>query len=321
MQTDSKKIPLTLISGFLGAGKTTLINYWLAEGFGDQAVAVIVNDFGKISVDTSLIKTQSQNILELHNGCVCCTLAGDLTRGLGRLLNQGAFDRILMETSGITQMTPLLKILQSPALVDRILLEKVVILVDAVRHSAIRKVVLTVDEQVRNAHVILINRSDLANDTQLQATRAALAEVNPMVDRIETEFCQVPFSRIADVLITENSSLLHVDSHGPNWSTCRLVFDRPINHHELQSLLDALPESVLRAKGFLQNDAGVYLELQRVGQDNHLREVKVLDDAALINVLVAIGPEGMQAELESVLKQFPEVRVESDTVTAQHDHN
>lgn len=315
--TANDRIPFTLISGFLGTGKTTLINKWLVDGFGDQQVAVIVNDFGKVSIDAALIATQSKNMLELQNGCVCCTLAGNLTRGILRLLEGKHFDRILMETSGVTQVAPLRRILESATLVNHVYLEHVVILTDAVRHPAISKVVLTINEQIQNASLVVINHCDQATEKQLAATKNTIEDVRPGAVISTCSFSQITFEKTVSLATQTPLPLTAGNQTKENWTTCRIIFLKSLTVEQLTVLMEKLPKSVLRAKGFAQSPEG-FLEIQRVGVETTIKDSRQSISNKLTGSLVVIGSKTLTDDLENCLGDCPEVTIEKETVKVEH---
>ena len=312
------KTPFTLISGFLGAGKTTLINHWLSEGFGRKRMAVIVNDFGAVSVDTALIKARSDNVLELRNGCICCSLASDLARGILSILEHREFDRILMETSGVTRVAPLRRIFESEALMDRVYLDQVVILVDAVRYLAIQKVIVTINEQIQNAHVVIINRCDQANEEQIRATREAIENINPAGVILMCIYGQVSFEEIATLATPKAPVGTVEDLETENWTTCRIVFRRAVDAEQLKIILNKIPDSALRVKGFVQTSDDHLLQIHRVGKDItvQVQNESVSDD--LVNTLVVIGSKTLTNDLANSLGADPIICIEPESSPIHH---
>lgn len=179
------RTPVTILTGWLGAGKTTLLNRLLREP-GGRRWAVLVNEFGEIAVDHRLVVRSDERTVELANGCVCCTVRGDLVEALARLrrrrlpwLRRPRFDRVLIETTGLAEPAPLLRtFLVEAGVAQAYRVESVVCVVDAARattalaeHAAA--------EQAALADLILLNKSDLADAPSRAALRARLAALNP----------------------------------------------------------------------------------------------------------------------------------------------
>ncbi|HEY2953538.1 MAG TPA: GTP-binding protein, partial [Verrucomicrobiae bacterium] len=154
-------IPVTVLTGYLGAGKTTLLNHLLAQNHGYRC-AIIINEFGAISIDNQLVVGADEEILELNNGCLCCRVRGDLVRSLGDLFNkQKRFDYVLIETTGLADPSPIAHTFKASDLADRLRLDGIVTVADA-RH--LEKELNDGPEpgaQIGFADVILLNKTDL----------------------------------------------------------------------------------------------------------------------------------------------------------------
>src|ERR1700759_3995582 len=159
--TDTGRIPVTVLTGFLGSGKTTLLNRILNESHG-QRIAVIENEFGEIGVDQELVINAEEEIFEMNNGCICCTVRGDLIRILGNLMKRrDRFDSILIETTGMADPGPVAQTFFVDEEMQRKLkLDAIVTLVDA-KHVWQHFEADEVTEQIAFADVILLNKTDL----------------------------------------------------------------------------------------------------------------------------------------------------------------
>jgi G3E family GTPase len=179
--TDHDKIPVTVLTGFLGSGKTTLLNRILTENHG-QRIAVIENEFGEIGVDQELVINAEEEIFEMNNGCICCTVRGDLIRILGSLMKRrDRFDRIIVETTGMANPGPVAQtFFVDDDMREQFALDGIVTMVDA-RHFA-----LHVDaneearEQVAFADVIVLNKTDLVTAEQLDALERRVRAMNAL---------------------------------------------------------------------------------------------------------------------------------------------
>lgn len=196
----NNKIPVTMITGFLGAGKTTLLNRILSEPHGKK-YAVIVNELGEIGIDNDLIVSADEEIYEMNNGCVCCTVRGDLIRVIGGLLKRSpSFDGILLETTGVADPTPVAQTFFVDAeIAERAALDSVITVVDACHilsqldPSAPSK---EAEEQIAFADIILLNKVDLVGDQDLAKIEKTIGEINGL-SRIERcRRCVVPLDKI-----------------------------------------------------------------------------------------------------------------------------
>ena len=174
------KIPVTVLTGFLGAGKTTLLNRILSEDHG-RRYAVIVNEFGEIGIDNDLIVGADEEVFEMNNGCVCCTVRGDLIRILGALLKRrGRFDRIIVETTGLAKPAPVAQTFFADDDVQAATrLDAVVTVADAKHIGAQLGDTEAARDQIAFADVILLNKTDLVDDAGLSAAEAQIRAINP----------------------------------------------------------------------------------------------------------------------------------------------
>lgn len=174
------KIPVTVLTGFLGAGKTTLLNRILSEDHG-RRYAVIVNEFGEIGIDNDLIVGADEEVFEMNNGCVCCTVRGDLIRILGALLKRrGRFDRIIVETTGLAKPAPVAQTFFADDDVQAATrLDAVVTVADAKHIAAQLGDTEAARDQIAFADVILLNKTDLVDEQGLKAAEALIRAINP----------------------------------------------------------------------------------------------------------------------------------------------
>ncbi len=181
----SQRIPVTVLTGYLGAGKTTLLNRILSEDHGHR-YAVIVNEFGEIGIDNDLILNTDEELFEMNNGCICCTVRGDLIRTLHNLLSKQsdsakAFDAIIVETTGLADPGPVAQtFFVDHLLQERTSLDSVTTVVDAkhvlLRLADSREAV----EQIAFADQIVLNKSELVSVDELQSVEVRLRKLNPL---------------------------------------------------------------------------------------------------------------------------------------------
>lgn len=174
------KTPVTIITGFLGAGKTTLLNHILGQA-GDEKIAVVINEYGEVGIDGQLIVETADTIVELNNGCICCTVRGDLVKGIGELVTGGrAIDRLIVETSGLADPAPVIQsFVLDDVLKTHVQLDAIVTVADA-RHFATQIGQDEAREQIAFADVVLINKTDLEDDASLERTEREVRRLNPL---------------------------------------------------------------------------------------------------------------------------------------------
>ena len=312
-------IPLILLSGFLGSGKTTLFNRILKEGFLGKRIAIVVNDFGKVAVDASLIESDDETMVSLPNGCVCCTLAGNLATGIDKLLKvDPPFEYIMMETSGVTEVGKVKPIVERGEFTDRIFVDRVIVVCHAQPHAKIRRVILCVDEQVRNADVILLNHCDQATAEELGAARATLRDANPTITIHETKHCEIDFDLLFGAKIISGRSDLEKPQGSDQWHTAQIHFSGSVDKAELVDALQSLPEWVYRIKGFARTGE----ETVRIERVHENVDVERYPDNKIQpnqqDLLVVIGSQPVVPVLQELFKEWPQIQISAGE--AQHSH-
>ena len=333
-------LPLSVIGGFLGAGKTTLVNRWLRDAGGSR-LAVLVNDFGAVNVDAELIALAAGDVIALTNGCVCCQIGDDLGAALVRVLEAPQpFDAVVIEASGVSD----------PARIGRygratpdLVLDGVLVLVDAAAAAAQAADPLladTLQRQVAGADLLIVNKSDVATPAERAATLAWLDRAAPGVPRVETTQADVPLALLSGALLhagagepardgtgaehgqqAHEHEHEHEQHHGHELDDARAfaadphhgeVFEtwssRPAQRFAPQALraqLDRLPAGVLRLKGVVRSVPDGWNELQIAGRRIALR--RLTHAPAEGAAVVAIGLRGRlpRAALDAVFAGRP----------------
>src|ERR1700678_2250208 len=193
----SSKIPVTVLTGYLGAGKTTLLNRILSENHGKK-YAVIVNEFGEIGIDNDLIIGADEEVFEMNNGCVCCTVRGDLVRILeGLMKRKGKFDAIIVETTGLADPAPVAQTFFVDADVQEAAkLDAVVTVADAKWLTERLKDAPEAKNQIAFADVILLNKTDLVSAAELAEVEARIRAINPYAKLHKTTKCSEPLDAV-----------------------------------------------------------------------------------------------------------------------------
>ncbi|WP_428568560.1 MAG: CobW family GTP-binding protein [Solidesulfovibrio sp. DCME] len=260
-------IPVTVLTGFLGAGKTTLLNRILSEDHGRKC-AVIVNEFGEIGIDNQLIVSSDEEIYLMNNGCVCCSVRGDLIRVLGGLARRrGAFDAILLETTGLADPAAIIQTFaMDEDTGDAFVLDSVTTVVDAAhfpRHAAENRQAL---EQVVYADLILLNKADAVSPETLAAIEGQIRRINDVAEIVTTVRCDLPVAKLLDRRAFDIGRLLfghpalsgpagggHEHDHGIQ--SLSLSLATPLDPEKLGAFLSTLlrekGQDIYRCKGIM----------------------------------------------------------------------
>ncbi|WP_373533400.1 GTP-binding protein [Vampirovibrio sp.] len=198
--SSDKRIPVTILTGFLGSGKTTLMNRILSENHGKR-IAVIENEFGEIGIDDALVINAEEEIFEMNNGCICCTVRGDLIRILGNLMRRkNQFDYILVETTGLADPAPVAQTFFVDDEIKALLrLDGIVTLVDAKHVWQHIDTSMECKEQIAFADVILLNKVDLVTPDELVQLEARIRAMNAMAKIYQTQDAAVEMEKILEV--------------------------------------------------------------------------------------------------------------------------
>jgi G3E family GTPase len=195
----SEKIPVTVLTGYLGAGKTTLLNRILTEDHGKK-FAVIVNEFGETGIDGDLVVGADEEVFEMNNGCICCTVRGDLIRILdGLMKRKGKFDAIIVETTGLADPAPVAQtFFVDQDVGDATKLDAVVTVTDAKWLTERLKDAPEAKNQIAFADVIVLNKTDLVSAEELAEVEAAIRAINPYAKLHKTQRCDLPIANLLD---------------------------------------------------------------------------------------------------------------------------
>jgi G3E family GTPase len=198
-QVTSEKVPVTVLTGYLGAGKTTLLNRILSEPHGKK-YAVIVNEFGEIGIDNDLVVGADEEVFEMNNGCICCTVRGDLVRIIdGLMRRKGKFDAVIVETTGLADPAPVAQTFFVDENVGRkTRLDAVVTVADAKWLSERLKDAPEAKNQIAFADVILLNKTDLVSADELAEVEGRIRAINPYAKLHRTQRAQIPIAEVLD---------------------------------------------------------------------------------------------------------------------------
>ena len=268
--TDENMVPVTILTGFLGSGKTTLLNRILKEDHGHR-IAVIENEFGEAGVDNEiLVQEKDEQIVEMNNGCICCTVRGDLVRILGDLKSRRdagsiRFDRVIIETTGMADPGPVAQtFFMDEDISQYYLLDSVITLVDAKHGAQTLDEFREAQEQVGFADRILMSKTDLVGQDEVDKLRTRIVRMNPRAPVKAVHFGEAPIDEILDIRGFNLNAILEIDPeflaeehHDHSEEVASFVFrsERPFDGTKLEEFLSSIIQvygtDLLRYKGVL----------------------------------------------------------------------
>ncbi|NJK48027.1 GTP-binding protein [Candidatus Gracilibacteria bacterium] len=260
-------MPVTIITGFLGSGKTTLLNQIL-QNKQDLKVAVLVNEFGDINIDSQLLVSYDDDMVELSNGCICCTINDGLVEAVYRILERDEkVDYLIIETTGIADPLPIILTFVGTEFRDSTRLDSIVTVVDADLFDADHFDSEAAIKQISYADMILLNKTDLAIPEKLAQLESQIETFKRGARILRTRYCQVPVALILDVRLTpieayqnEEETYHHHHDHkyhshhleNDGFISMSFTSDRPFDVYKFEKFLtEKMPNEVFRAKGII----------------------------------------------------------------------
>ncbi|WP_429843966.1 CobW family GTP-binding protein [Brevibacillus sp. FIR094] len=280
-----------LLTGYLGSGKTTLLQKWLTHlRITDQKVVVLMNEMGEEDIDGEQLQGFGFPVKKMLDGCICCSIKGELTEGLKDIMNAIAPDRILIETTGVADPLDVIDTITHPELYDQLELKGTISVVDASRFldlnsrfSSTATLVKTIRNQVRYADLLLLNKTDLTSPDVIERVKQKLSEINPTAPIHATVQAEIEVSRLLSVKRTVHERSLDNETNRPiavqksigrmstmdrlkqslglktsqpslynSIETFSYVFTGPVDAKKFEDFLYDLPKNVYRAKGYVQ---------------------------------------------------------------------
>jgi len=261
----SDLIPVTVLTGYLGAGKTTLLNRILTENHGKK-YAVVINEFGELGVDNDLVVDTDEEVFEMNNGCICCTVRGDLIRIVGGLMKRAQkFDGIIVETTGLANPAPVAQtFFVDEDVKAKTRLDAIVTVVDALNFEARLKDAPEAADQVAFADVVVLNKLDLVTPGQLAAVEARIRAINRYAVIHKATRGDVPIGQLLGLnafdlarVLESVPDFLDEDSHTHNEHLTSVSFEvaAPLSAEKFQAwighILQTQGQNLLRTKGIL----------------------------------------------------------------------
>jgi G3E family GTPase len=262
----ASQIPVTVLTGYLGAGKTTLLNRILSENHGKK-YAVVINEFGELGVDNDLVVDADEEVFEMNNGCICCTVRGDLIRIINQLVKRkGRLDGIIIETTGLADPSPVAQtFFVDEQVKSRSRLDAIVTVVDAKYLLARLEDSHEAEEQVAFADVIVLNKTDLVTPKELEAVESRIRSINRSARILQAQKADVPIADLMNrgsfdlgrILEMEPDFLTGEDDHQHDAAvtSVSLTSDAPLDMQRFNQwiggVLGEKGQDLLRTKGIL----------------------------------------------------------------------
>jgi G3E family GTPase len=305
-----QKTPVTIVTGFLGAGKTTLVNHLLANT-PERRIGVLVNDFGEVNIDAKLIVGTAGDVISLQNGCICCSMKGELTQAVLRVLEHPSRpEHLLVEASGVSSPGPLADTFLQLQKSGVLRLDGVVAVVDAERFpfDDLKGQALARD-QVLASDLVVLNKADLVAEERLIAMEAAIRQRLPKARLIRAVKAAVPSEVLLGLAAEREAPLLrraHTEDHG--FESLSFSAKAPIPFKALMSTINELPGTVVRIKGLIEvverpgdrlvlHGVGKRVQVETIGAAQGSSQLVFIanregfDRAALISALLPLGLE------------------------------
>ncbi|NBX16475.1 MAG: GTP-binding protein [Proteobacteria bacterium] len=262
-----KEIPVTIVTGFLGSGKTTLLNRMLTESHGKK-IAVVLNEIGEVNLDSELVvQTLGEELKVMNNGCLCCTVRGDLTKVAKDLLKKNLdFDHLVIETTGMADPSPVAQtFFMDEELQRHYFLDAILTVVDGFHIEKNLKTVRETQDQIGFADIIILNKTDLIEEAKIGEVEKIIRGINGVAKLVKTQKCAVPVSEVLGIAAFDLQDRVKIDpsimaeyhdhTHDDEIQSIYIEEKRPLDLEKLNKfmalIVNELGEQVLRSKGVL----------------------------------------------------------------------
>ena len=304
-------VPVIIISGFLGAGKTSLLN-WLLSADHKLSIGVLVNDFGAINIDSKLVEGVEGDTVSLSNGCVCCSIREDLVAACLNLLKRDSPpDYLVVECSGVSDPTTIVNTFDQPELQSLLHIDNLLAVVDCEQFPKLVQGELgyLASNQIKLADTVILNKVDLVTQSDLSDLKQTMLSMVPEAHLFEVNQGRVPFElvfgfqRNAKPSRSNEKTLVetHRHEHGHPFTTWSWKTDRPLSLPKLRTVIEQLPDSVCRAKGIvcLEELPSYQTVFQMVGKRYNFRDGDIWGNIKPHSELVLIAT-GNEVDFESI---------------------
>lgn len=252
------KTPITIITGYLGSGKTTLLKKILEQT--EKKLAILMNEFGEISIDGEIIKGKNVDMVEMLNGCVCCSLSGEFEQAIKEILEKVRPDAIIVETTGVAEPDAVAFDIQEN--LSDVRLDGIITIVDCYSMTRFPSLGYTGKVQIEMADILILNKIDLVSKEQLEEVKRKVRKINSDAIIFETINCNVDTNLLFGQEIEkvfEKKEHMHDKYHLEGMESFSFSFEGTLNNEKFEKLVLDLPTEVYRAKGFVNFPEGGYL--------------------------------------------------------------
>lgn len=284
-----QRTPIALITGSLGSGKTTLLMRILAEA--DRKIAVLMNEFGEIAIDSEVIQGEHIQMVELAGGCVCCSLTGEFEAAIEEILEKASPELIIVEATGVAEADAL--VFEVEDNVPMVRLDSVICIVDCYTSVRYPRVGYTARTQLQAADILLLNKTDLVSEGEAGWVVEEVRKYNDRAEIVKTVRCGVDVDLLFGM--TSGRSLDFTPSSGDDhFTSYTFTTKRVMDRKKFEEVISSLPLSVYRAKGFVQFHDGSYLFNYVIGRAD-------LDEFSTRGTRLVFIGKNLDAVMENIL--------------------
>lgn len=310
----NSRIPIILITGFLGAGKTTFIN-WLLEKHPQLKISVVLNEFGNIKLETQFVKQHTEDIIELNNGCMCCVAKSDVPRTISYILEHSPqTEYILIEASGLSDPDPVREALQTPPVSTATYLESTICIVDTVNFEEMRTQHALITSQIADADLVILSKVEEAGTEKVKNVHAVLENLTPDIRLLEFNQYLAPEIFLTKSQPSATQSTSKHDHHiHEDYQIYWYESDNPLQFEKVRIFISQLPKNIIRIKGAihaqLPDGKMETITIQRVG--SHVMSEPSTQSAIDKSTMLFIGNNFNEETIKQELDNYRVEKVKS----------